>query len=619
MAVLIGHALPTLLPGGYLGVDIFFVISGYLITGMIMNDTAHQRFSFQRFYRKRAYRLLPAFLFVFVITVVTAAFLQSSGEYIATALTSITSLIGVSNIYLATAHDYFSPEASLNPFMHTWSLGVEEQFYILYPAIVLLCLRYGRERFLFTLLAIGVTTSLIHATHLHSIGSPWAHFSPLARIWQLGSGALLCLYHLRTSDKTRVAAAEMIAGTALFAIILIAALGPTPMIGAVAVVLSAAALIHLGRVPMKSLRILTIAPAVSLGLMSYSLYLWHQPVMSLSRMLVNDGTIRFGLVTISLSILFAYPTWLYIEMPMRRVRIPALYALSGLMALMFLLCVVVLSITTMKSRNEAEILRHIEVSYDLEREVRSCGVDHRLAESYTPCRYAADPMTPYKGQMAIWGDSHASALASGYASGLQGYDIVSYGIAGCLTSTLYHSRSTPVACAQKHEQAIASILSEDIDLIVIHSLWSDPKDTPEDIVGVGKTLQSAVRKFRDANMDVVILGSTPVFDRDVRSRYILKQKGVPTTRITLNRSGHMSRSKEIHDLLLQISKPDSGVTFIDPTNLFCGEDICTPIDNGKPLFFDKDHLNIRGAGLVADLIDRSIADTPIREKTDDPR
>jgi hypothetical protein len=321
--------------------------------------------------------------------------------------------------------------------------------------------------------------------------------------------------------------------------------------------------------------------------------------MSFARLLVNDNSAAFSVVTVALSLLLAYPTWKYIEAPMRNHRIAVVPALIGLFGLFFIIIVAVISIATIKSQSETGFLRQVEISYDLERAVRSCGVDHQYLEHYDPCRFTAAAGVPYQGKLAIWGDSHASALASGFAGGAQGYDVISYGIAGCLTSFEPHSRSQPVNCEDKQEAAVEAIIAEGVDLVIIHSLWSDSSDTQKDISAVTATLVNAIDGFRNAEIEVILVGATPVFRQNVRTRLLLKKRGIPTAAVAIDRADHENTNRRLHSFLNQVSKTHDSIKFLDPIDIFCDQIICTPRKDEMPLFFDMDHLNVRGAEIMA--------------------
>ena len=311
--VMLFHAGFAAFAGGWLGVDVFFVISGYLITGILLRDLAAGRFSLARFYERRARRILPALTFVLLASVPFAVAWMSPLALRGFADGFLATVLSVSNIYFWTVLDYFGPAAERLPLLHTWSLGIEEQFYFLFPLALAGLWRWRPGRLLAPILAIAAASLALAvwaaATH------PSAGFFLLPfRAWELALGAALAL----TPGRPRGAPPRSPASSSSPPRWPPRRTSPTCCPSS-------------SPPPAPPLSSATPAPAttathllghpvpVGIGLVSYSAYLWHQPILAFAR-------IRFGdilppallLALCALALLLAWPTWAWVERPFRR-------------------------------------------------------------------------------------------------------------------------------------------------------------------------------------------------------------------------------------------------------------------------------------------------------------
>ncbi len=289
LLVLLFHAGIPGIPGGFIGVDVFFVLSGFLITGLLIRERERTgRVSLPAFYARRARRILPAALVVTIGTMLAAALVLPPLDILRAAEDAVAVALSVGNIrFAATATDYFAGTSTPSPFLHYWSLGVEEQFYLLWPALLILATRFGRPRLgAGVVLAVVVATSLALAIWLTGVAAPWAFYSLPTRAWQLGLGGLLAIAAVGPVGR-RVAVARAAAGWAglaavLAGSVLIDASTPYPGVAALLPAVGTAAVIASGSgLRWSPGRLLAIAPMRFLGRISYSLYLVHWPILIL--------------------------------------------------------------------------------------------------------------------------------------------------------------------------------------------------------------------------------------------------------------------------------------------------------------------------------------------------
>ena len=380
VAVLLVVLCHVQMPGvaaGFVGVDVFFVLSGFLITGLLIEDRERSgRIRLGAFYARRIRRIVPAAVVVLASTLLAAELLLSPLDVPRVADDGLAAILSLSNVRFALdATDYFAATGA-SPLLHYWSLAVEEQFYLLWPLLLLVVARLGRPRVSMTVLALAVLIgSFVLSVAVTSESGPWAYYSLPTRAWELAAGGLLALAAPWYGWlRGRAAAATGWAGVSLIVVGLatidattaypgVAALLPT--LGAVAIIASGAGAGSPGAI------VLGLTPLRWLGRISYSLYLWHWPILVLGPVALGleateDGAsgadlpVRLGLV--ALAVAAATLTWWFVEQPFRRARMAPVrgrrgFALAGAMVL-----TVVVGSTTMG----VAAAREVDAAYDLD-------------------------------------------------------------------------------------------------------------------------------------------------------------------------------------------------------------------------------------------------------------
>jgi len=325
VAIVVGfHAFPTLVPGGFIGVDVFFVISGYLITGLLLQDLAQSRFGMAGFYARRVRRLFPALLLVLACTLAAGWALLVADEWRQLGRHALAGLGFASNLLLWRETGYFDAAAHTKPLLHLWSLAIEEQFYLVWPLLLAWAWRRGWP--LRRAVAAVVLVSLAVGLVAVQAGSPAAFYSPLARLWELGLGAWLAC---RPTPGAAGAAGrrrpgrlalQAAAGVSLMlaGLVFIRPGGGFPGAWALLPVLGTVLLIAAGPQAAFNRRLLGHPLAVGLGRISYPLYLWHWPVLVLLQITLGHEPPRGARVAAVLcSVVLAWLTWRWVEQPLR--------------------------------------------------------------------------------------------------------------------------------------------------------------------------------------------------------------------------------------------------------------------------------------------------------------
>ncbi len=414
LPVIFHHAGFGLFSGGYVGVDVFFVISGYLITTIIHQEIVAGTFSILTFYERRIRRIIPA---LFLVSIACLPFawawlmpieLKDFGQ----------SLIAVnlfaSNILFWLEIDYFAPGAELKPLLHTWSLAVEEQFYVVFPLLLLLLKRFREPALALILLAISAASLAL--AQWASGAHPIANFYLLpTRAWELGVGAVIAIAlqnGMLTGARARLVAS--IAGLALvlYAIFVFDTSVPFPSVWTLIPVLGTALLL-VGAEPGNPVgRLLALRPLVLVGLMSYSAYLWHQPVLVFARIRnIQELTDLQIWSLIALTLVLAYLSWRFVERPFRQKGlIPARRIFTAAATASVLLVGTGAALHVGKGFADRKVATG-ETRGELEARVRvnrGLGVDCGQTLPLAPeCQTSALP------EILVWGDSFAMHLTNG--------------------------------------------------------------------------------------------------------------------------------------------------------------------------------------------------------------
>jgi len=436
MAVIIYHADARLLPGGYLGVDIFFVISG-LITWLIISDQRDGDFSLLRFYERRIRRILPALFVVIVATIPLAAALLLPSQQISYARSILATLLFSSNILFWQETGYFAAEAELKPLLHTWSLAVEEQFYLFYPLLLILLAR-ARPQSRVAVISLAFAASLGLAALLSQM-APAANFYLFpTRAWELLAGGLLALAMferrpLRHMGWLSIVGLILVAGS----LVLFDSRTPMPSTWGLIPVGGTLLLIAFGGNGSFAGFLLAWRPVVMIGLISYSAYLWHWPILVFARLRFGDAmppSTLAGLLVLCLAL--AWLTWRLVEMPTRRHGAAAVVSARRLFTVLTTTVAAVVLITlvpglrvvgkdsAVTTNSDSDTPESIEA-----RLLTNYGLSEDCEGEFTLVAACRTSETP---EVLLWGDSFAMHLAPGIAAGVGARGMVQHTKSVCV-------------------------------------------------------------------------------------------------------------------------------------------------------------------------------------------
>ena len=614
LAVVLHHLAAPLMPGGYVGVDVFFVISGYLITGIISREMAQGRFSFARFYERRARRIFPALFAMLVVTLVTGYFLLLPSDYVSTLRGALGTLLFASNMvfWRDMAAGYFAAtDSGLNPLLHTWSLAVEEQFYVLFPALLLLCFRYFR-RHIVLVLGICALMSLAGAALLVNSHSVAVFFLAPFRAWELLAGALLALNAVPAIRSRTVR--EVVAGAGLLAILAACFVYDDkttfPGLAALAPVLGAAAIMHAGASgPSLAGRMLQWRPVVYVGLISYSLYLWHWPLIVLTRyaMGMEPLTPYYIPVLFVFSLALSSLSYHFIEQPFRRGKRVSRQLVFSSSAVFVSVLAVVSAFGLMRGGFEARFSPAI-VKFDQARspQIPFVNCDGRPVGS--ACMLGR---TDGKPTVLMWGDSHLLAWAPALNESLTRLEARAVFVPSSSCPPMLgvdNAIRTFGAICPTQNLAVKNYLlvNTDIKTVVMSASWSTyfradgpltmqaARPPAKGVVAAKNALASTIQWLRDDGMQVVLIGPVPVYDKSVPLALALEQ----TTGRKFMRSSMVAQRQKNASFfeVVDSAKRGGGASFrfLDPIQWMCAQD-CMVMKDGVPLYRDSGHLSLAGA------------------------
>jgi len=613
VSVVIYHANAALFPGGYLGVDVFFVISGFLITQVIIGDLKADKFTFANFYERRVRRILPALYLVLFATIPFAAMwmLPSQKEDFAQSVLATT--LFSSNFLFWMETGYFMAAAELKPLLHTWSLAVEEQFYFLYPLLIVGLWRFSR-RMMLPILVVILVASLL-ATVVMAEQAPGANFYLLTtRAWELLAGAVVALTAWRPAKGAGwMAAVGLVA--ILVSFVLIDTSTPIPSFYGVPLVLGTQLLLIAATDKTHVGRWLAWRPLVGIGLISYSTYLWHLPLFTFARLhsLGQPEPALLAFLAVA-SFALAYLSYLLVEKPFRqrgdtaRIKRPQLLWILSFAASLLIIYGVMFGLLGAKitfsrfpestASLDARIEAKLATNYGLHED---CEGTFTLSEN---CQTSDTP------EIMLWGDSFAMHLAPALADGAGWHGLIQHTksvcvpIVGISVVTPEYPAEWADGCIAFNDQVIDWLGTQDsVRYVVISSplgiVFNDvymrdgtvvSQDQPE---LVRQQLMATQRVIEGMGKSLIIVSPPPVTGADLGQCLAASMmQGKPAETCDFTRDDIHSLSVLVYDFLHELADRIP-VLFLD--DLICGANICDTMVGDTFIYRDAGHLSNEGS------------------------
>ena len=591
------------LRGGFIGVDIFFVISGFLITRLVWGELESGQFNLAEFWVRRIRRILPPCLVVVFATLIAGFPVFLPNDYSELAKASVTHQMMLSNVFFWRHAGYFSGNAELKPLLHTWSLAVEEQFYVGYPLLLLLLRRTSRRTVIATLVALAAISLGISEYCVHRYASAAFYLLP-TRAWELLTGGLLCFAPPPSGLSRRVLG--ILGGIACLGIassaVLFTSTTRFPGVAAILPCASAALLIYSNSSQLTPVGSLMAArPLVLVGLISYSLYLWHWPALSFLRYLYAgvkpEAPARIGALAVGLGL--AYLSYRFVEVPIRRKDV--LPTTRSLLQGMVAGCALVMAgaVAIIVLAGIPERLDPRAIAYTVAKTTRQYATQLKSDVSLERAVSGQLPLVGVLGgsvRCILWGDSHARALVPGLDAAARGFGIQIYQATHSATPPILNFKSSrkPILSEQwpPFNRAIFNFArSNQINLAILAAAWPSYADQP----GFEQHLTETVVGLQQAGLRVVIVldvarqnGEVPL----VLSMAVRRGKDV--TRIGIPRSQYLSDNARCNEVIRRLGMKgvevlDLAPFFVDSAGLWRAE------MGGESLYLDTSHLSVEGS------------------------
>ncbi|MBT5007232.1 MAG: acyltransferase [Halieaceae bacterium] len=623
IAVVVYHAFPTLLPGGFVGVDVFFVISGYLITGIILQGQAKAKFSIIEFYRRRIQRIIPALLLVLLFCLIAGWWVLLPYEYAMLGQQTAASSVFAPNILFWTEAGYFDTNSKLKPLLHLWSLGVEEQFYLLWPLALLLAARWpSRIVFIIAGLALLSFSMGIAITNDNAA----SFFLPQFRVWELLLGALIAALPLSRVSVTANNLTAMVGlGLLMCAVVFINRERDFPGWWALLPTFGAVLLIWSG--PSHRLaQLMGSSALVLIGKISFPLYLWHWPLLTFARIMEQEEpSVEIRLVAVTISVLLAWLSYRQVESRLR--YHPGRYTPMILLACLFTLGAAGYAIFKKDGFPErtAELNASAGAFYWQElglHERDDCSEALGVAG-----RCLSDGKPP---QIAVIGDSHSTntffALAHHYRSSNIG--VVRLGRGGCppLYGVAVQDSGNLDFCNDVtrshldwaiHDPALTTVYLSSMGPMYLNQKQpryvlrdnSTPKATNNRLI-FANALDKTIAMLLAANKKVVLvidwpgLGFDPKTCLDIRP---VRLSGFKPRDCEIPRQRHNKRESEYRQIILNAWQKNPQTLLWDTTKAFCDAKKCYGMLDGKMLYRDPAHLSMEGSRHLAEALELEAA------------
>ena len=653
LAVILYHFKFDYFSGGYLGVDIFFVISGFLITSIILKEMSLEKFSIITFYERRIRRLFPALIVVIITTffLFEMIFLETEIKKLVNSI--ISTILFYANFYFQDIGSYFSPLNEQQPFLHTWSLSIEEQFYLFFPIFLVLFFKKINLVFILTFLFALFSISLSQFGGNLKLSYPYiensfsffalpqfAFYFTLTRIWEILAGCLLALFIFKSKKNFENKYLVFLGYLLIFLSIFLFdrnTLHPSiitliPIIGTLLVLAYSSENFNCKGVFVLFNNFILL----KVGLISYSLYLWHQPIYQFFNQIYFLDTNNLAkFLIIFLLLILSFFSFKFIEQPFRdkkkisQKNIFIFYILSTVLIILF--CFYSLHLRDFSKKYSNLVYDISNSSRYYENNNFNCSTS---AENYISPDDACILGNEQKIELALIGDSHLDLISIELEKELTllGVSAYQFSYGGCVPSLnlkVYNDKR--YTCNRYFTEVLNKLENEtNIKKIVLFSRWSfnlkgERFNNQEGGIEIGsghyfipiqtdillekkkrqeiilKNIEIFIKKIKNLDKDIYIVMPTPEMGWEIPNnlaRVLHFKNKIEKNTLSISKKVFSERNREIYEFFINLKK-NYNLNLIYPNDIFCDNLRCYSHKNNIPLFFDDDHLNMEGAKLLS--------------------
>jgi peptidoglycan/LPS O-acetylase OafA/YrhL len=610
LAVVIFHFNKQWLPGGFVGVDIFFVISGYLITGIITKEVSKGQFSFVEFYMRRVRRILPAAFFLIFVTALFGIAFMVPMDARDLASSAIASIFSVANIYYWKYLDvgYFAASSDLVPLLHMWSLGVEEQFYLLWPALLIVLYKAGGRKAIVSAAVLIAAASFLYGESQLVSDPKFAYYMLPSRSGELLIGALAYFASETWKDRISQSAAQALAVIGIAAVVLsISLISETggfpglvsllPVVGVAVVIFAGAA----GKNIVSS--VLSFRPFVYVGLVSFSLYLWHWPILAFYRYAYGQPTGTGYLVCGVLLILATLISYYWVEVPFRRPAVRAIN-LKGVAVAALAVMTVSGSYYTISVKGlvkelspqgyHAKVTEHFnqtKAAYRYDYNCQMASYDPKFID-FKRCVIGSDA----KPSVLIFGDSNSAHYVGYWKIIAEDRKVAMRNIShnSCVPFAGEKSRPYVKEASRNSCQMFNAEIRkhfDDFDTIIVSADWEGYKYRTKSYVA---DIEDLVNELSSTGKNIIIGLKVPIF-KDYDRSCDLKSLKIPGIDCASRGVYPDTGETEINNQIIAIAGKYSNVKTFTLRSYVCADGTCSAYLGGKPIYFDLGHLSMAGS------------------------
>ena len=643
LSVVIFHAFPKFIKAGFIGVDVFFVISGYLISDIILREASDGLFRYSEFYARRARRLFPALILVLLASLAVGWFVLWSAEYKSLGKAVAAGAGFIANLLLYSEAGYFDLASHEKPLLHLWSLGVEEQFYLVWPTLLLLANQY---RFLWLPALLGLA-SFVLCVMVTSTHQDAAFYLPVYRFWEFMVGFSVCWLSRQSRlmslkgwrigvGKLALSVGDVLSVSGLFLLIIsyviIDQRKPFPGFLAIWPTMAAGLLILSGENACVNRWLLGMRWLVYIGLISYPLYLWHWPLISFEYLMDSgDRSRQVSLGLLAVALLLADLTWRFVERPVRKAK-------SGRLSVVLLLGlglvgavggIVSLSdgLPARVNENAGELNKAKQLGWSLSGWVTSCPDGILNADGIeVVCKRL--PGNPSEGRkILLVGDSHAMAFAEAIN---QVKDDAGMGFAaqimakgGCMPFSWVEKLNAGNECHPFYASIYEYATHDDADTVVLVGRWASRfhgtgfgvdtqayafrdvrrSQTESQESLFARTLRETLQQLYATGKRIIFIHQVPELGFNAKSCLPRPFGFKPVNACTIERGLVEARQSGYRSVVRDVVSDYPGIIELDPMNAFCDRQYCYGRIDGDYLYTDNNHLSDTGARRLGYLLE----------------
>lgn len=616
LSVVIFHIHEHLIPGGFVGVDIFFVISGFLISLQLYKQISEGVFSLKTFYTRRIKRIVPAVTVVTLVTTILSALLFTPGDAKSVSESAIWSTLSLGNAYFWKFQDtsYFAKSSLETPLLHLWSLGVEEQFYMVWPLVLMLFSVCIMRWWFGILIACVILVSATLGEYLYHVSHSFTYYMLPTRAGELLVGALVAFFVTNgvfPDIIKRYAVWFQVAGIALIIWALFTLSNNSVFPGYYALIPTVGTgLLLLGGHYANTIvsKVLSNPLFVFFGLISYSLYLWHWPILAFFRYSNTDIDLFYGLLLFVAMIVVSYASYRWVETPFRKRKdsfsrvFVNVFVLPSIVVI--LVCLVVIRTDGYFVANltlgKAEL---IDSAYENVKETKDedhiCQSKLPTEDDYTTEKCVTGDTTAISKRIILLGDSNAAQLVNTLTvlGNKEGFSFRNISVNSCPPLIQGFEKYAPAKRISDCANSVPKMfeLSRQYDVVIIAASWSFYKDINNDFI---KAFAGTINEISTESNHIIIFGKIPDFDKYDRA-CLQKSVTFPYTNCKVDDVPVAANILKLNASLESIADTNPNVSYIEINDLLCTDGLCSMYnEDGEPIYFDFSHLSTSGATYI---------------------